>query len=81
MGKTRERGLRGGGGGIDKRLPATTPQFDSCSCNGVLIGPAAARQCHTPGIAFRHLPPNNARFGYASKVNMVLNVHRNRTAY
>ena len=22
---------------------------------------------HTPSIAFRHLPPNSARFGYASE--------------
>ena len=29
---------------------------------------------------FPHLPPNSARIGYI-KVNMVLNVHRNRKAY
>ena len=23
--------------------------------------------CHTPSIAFRHLPPNSARFGYATE--------------
>ena len=44
-------------------------------------GRVGLRPDYTPSTAFRHLPPNSARFGHASKVDMVLNVHRNHKAY
>ena len=28
--------------------------------------------CHTPSIAFRHLPPNSARFSYASEEALII---------
>ena len=30
-------------------------------------GEQTQRWLHTPSIAFRHLPPNSARFGYATE--------------
>ena len=29
---------------------------------------------HTPSIAFRHLPPNSARFGYATEETLFISV-------
>ena len=45
------------------------------ACTNVLVYMCA---CHTPSIAFRHLPPNSARFGYATEGALYLRavVHR-----
>ena len=38
------------------------------------------RLAHTPGIAFRHLPPNSARFGYATEGSLFTSVQLSNDA-
>ena len=52
------------GGGV---MMGAAPSKELLLVGRVVCGLGIGERSHTPSIAFRHLPPNSARFGYATE--------------
>ena len=68
LGMRAEVGGVGGGGGCQHSIS----DWATPATHADVTGGRPVRLSHTPSIAFRHLPPNSARFNYATEVALFI---------